>query len=225
MRVIPAVDLCAGQAVHAHGGARADYPPLRSELCGGAEAATVVAALLDYYPFRQLYLADLDALQGRAGQADCIAALARRFPEVIFWLDCGNAPLPFGNNLRRVLGSESKLMPEKLSRQERKKAILSLDFRAGRLLGSVAWLARAETWPQEIIVMALHRVGGHRGPDRALLRRLSRRLPANRLYAAGGVRDAADLRSLRQFGIAGALAATTLHRRQVSAAELAELEA
>jgi len=39
------------------------------------------------------------------------------------------------------------------------------------------------------------------------------------------VRDAADLRSLRQFGIAGALAATTLHRRQVSPAELAALEA
>ena len=67
-------------------------------------------------------------------------------------------------------------------------------------------------WPDDVIVMTLSRVGGDAGPDFVLLHRLLGASPYTRLYAAGGVRDAADLRKLRDMGVAGALVSTALHR-------------
>ena len=44
-----------------------------------------------------------------------------------------------------------------------------------------------------------------------------------RIYAAGGVRDVADLAALARASIAGALIATALHDGRVSGAEIAAL--
>ncbi|HEY5207250.1 MAG TPA: HisA/HisF-related TIM barrel protein [Roseiarcus sp.] len=40
------------------------------------------------------------------------------------------------------------------------------------------------------------------------------------IYAAGGVRNAADLAALKGAGVRGALIATALHERQIVAADL-----
>jgi phosphoribosylformimino-5-aminoimidazole carboxamide ribotide isomerase len=70
VKLIPVVDLLNGEVVHARKGQRSHYLPLQSSLCQGTQPETVVGALLDLYPFRTLYIADLDAIQRRGSHAD-----------------------------------------------------------------------------------------------------------------------------------------------------------
>lgn len=224
MRLIPAVDLSGARVVRAGPGPRAAYPPLRSRLCASAQPTAVVGALLRLYPFAEIYLADLDALEG--GPASPVPArLARRFPRVAFWLDAGRAGarawhhcLP--RNLRRVYGSETGINACELASLPR-TAVLSLDFRRGRLLGDASLLARPACWPDRVILMDLDRTGRRHGVDRrrvSLVRRLAG--PARELYVAGGVRHVGDLRVLALLGAHGALVATALHSGRLNTRKL-----
>jgi phosphoribosylformimino-5-aminoimidazole carboxamide ribotide isomerase len=44
--------------------------------------------------------------------------------------------------------------------------------------------------------------------------------PEREIYAAGGVRNADDLRTLKQADVSGALIATALHERQIVRSDL-----
>jgi phosphoribosylformimino-5-aminoimidazole carboxamide ribotide isomerase len=72
--------------------------------------------------------------------------------------------------------------------------------------------------------MTLARVGSGAGPDLERLAALRKAGGDRAIYAAGGVRDAADLAALDRAGIAGALVATALHDGRIGRAELDQLE-
>ena len=82
-------------------------------------------------------------------------------------------------------------------------------------------LANPGCWPERVIVMTLDRVGSHGGPDLDRLRAV--KSAARKVYAAGGVRDAADLHALAEAGIAGALIASSLHNGRLTAADLQKI--
>ncbi len=216
--VIPVIDLAGGRAVHATGGERRHYPALRSALSGSDLPAEIVAAFLGMHPFTRLYIADLDALSGRPGQTAIIADLARRFPQLELWVDAGIATLDQWlrwQSLRigtAVLGSET-IAPGLLAAlaDHQEDYILSLDYRQGRLLGTAADTVPPALWPARVIVMSLDHVGRSGGPDVDRLQRLKLDHPRHQLYAAGGVRDADDLRRLQALGMAGALLASAMH--------------
>ena len=86
-----------------------------------------------------------------------------------------------------------------------------LDFMGERPLGAAGIFAAPERWPERIIAMTLARVGGTSGPDLERLRQLRALAPDKRIYAAGCVRGADDLRALRSLGCAGVLVASALH--------------
>ena len=65
MDVIPVIDIKNGQVVHAQGGRRDSYRPIRTPLSPTSAPADVAAGLLRLAPFRNLYIADLDAIEGR----------------------------------------------------------------------------------------------------------------------------------------------------------------
>jgi phosphoribosylformimino-5-aminoimidazole carboxamide ribotide isomerase len=226
--VIPVIDLKGGKAVRAAGGDRARYRPLASPLCADGAPLNAAKGLLALHPFRRLYLADLDAIEGRAPQTEAIRALRSAYPDLELWVDCGLPDeaacrdwLALGLG-RPVLGSES-LRDAALAR--RMNGVLSLDFRQGRLLGPPALLSDAALWPSTLIVMSLTDVGAASGPDLPLLREIRARAGRRRVYAAGGVRSAADLEALAQAGAAGALIATALHEGGIAGEELARFAA
>ncbi len=79
MRVIGVVDLRGGQAVHAIAGDRERYVPVRSIAGRAIEAGdplTLSRAYHESLGINELYVADLDALAGRASQDDVIGRLA-----------------------------------------------------------------------------------------------------------------------------------------------------
>ena len=61
-RVIPVLDVKDGQAVHAVGGNRSHYRPLRSILSSYFGTRRDCASYRDLLGLRDLYLADLDAI-------------------------------------------------------------------------------------------------------------------------------------------------------------------
>ena len=69
----------------------------------------------------------------------------------------------------------------------------------------------------------LARVGSGAGPDLERLSVISALAPEKEIFAAGGVRDAADLAVLKRAGIAGALVATCLHDGLLRGPEIARL--
>ncbi len=213
MRIIPVVDLLGGYAVAAKRGERQSYRPLSTPLCRKGDPFELVAR------YRELsdtvYLADLDALLGRPPQNTLIRSLKRAFREITFWIDQGWPPPLRDRQTVPVVGSES-LTPMRLGqlRTLPDDWILSLDFRR-RLLGPPGLLSYSELWPERVIVMALERIGGRKGPDFKRLLFLRKRYPKKRWIAAGGIRHRGDLKRLERIGVDAALVATALHRGEL----------
>src|SRR3954447_8553603 len=63
-RVIPVLDVKDGIAVHAVGGIRSHYGPLRTKLHASSDPIAIARAYRDALGLDELYLADLDAIGG-----------------------------------------------------------------------------------------------------------------------------------------------------------------
>ncbi len=229
MDIIPVIDLMDGCVVHAKRGERGLYQPLQSMLCHGSEPLTVVAALLELYPFRHLYIADINAIQGRESHGPVIRQIRNSYPDIEIWLDAGindvaQARIWKNEGMQCIIGSES--CPDidsylGLHDALGKDAILSLDFRHHGHLGPQTLLENQSLWPERLIGMSLSKVGSNEGPDIDLLSGLQARHA--KVYAAGGVRNTQDLALLESSKIAGALVASMLHSGKISAAQMAEI--
>ena len=229
--LIPVIDLIGGVVVHARAGDRDHYRPLEGSLIATRpEPTAVVEGLLDLFPFPALYIADLDAIRKRGDNTSAILALRHRFPTLRLWVDAGFAgecscrrflAADFGN---LVLGSESQSDLRLLDRfGDDPRLVLSLDFQGERALGAEALFRDPARWPPRVIAMTLARVGSGGGPDLDRLRTLRALSPATRLYAAGGVRGADDIRALIALGCAGVLVASALHDGRLGRGELTAL--
>jgi phosphoribosylformimino-5-aminoimidazole carboxamide ribotide isomerase len=210
------------QVVHALRGQRQAYQPLQSQLCSGSDPLNVVAALMDFYPFQQCYVADLDAIMKRGTTHHAtMHTLTARYPQVQWWLDDGSTHAPSNKpeNLLPVLGTES--FPE-LSRFNN-NYVLSLDERGGELLGDAQIHHTPGHWPTQVIAMSLAQVGSNNGPNYGRLRQYCTDHPSHDWYAAGGVRDIEDLQQLKRMGVKGALVATALHLSRLSLDDLKSL--
>jgi HisA/HisF family protein len=230
MEIIPVLDLQGGVVVRARLGQRDHYRPIETALSSTCEPVDVARGLLSVFPFRTMYLADLDAIQGKGDNTAALMLLRRDCPGVTFWVDAGIGDAEQGARWlaaelgHLVLGSESltDLAPLRcLGHHER--VILSLDFGAQGFRGPPALLDEPSLWPRRLIVMTLTRVGSRAGPDLDTLRCLGDRAGNRLLHAAGGVRDATDLAGLERAGMAGALVATALHDGRLGRADIERL--
>jgi phosphoribosylformimino-5-aminoimidazole carboxamide ribotide isomerase len=227
MDVIPVIDIRNGEAVHAQGGRRDSYRPIRTPLSATSAPADVAAGLLRLAPFRQLYIADLDAIERRGSGDAAIEAIARAAPGVELWVDNGIARADAAHAWLAgcahclVAGSESQDGVHMMqSLRAANRVLLSLDFRGDEFQGPIRLLEEPDLWPARVIVMTLARVGGAGGPDTGRVADIVARAKGRTVIAAGGVRDAADLEALSKAGAAGVLVATALHSGALTTRDL-----
>lgn len=231
MQVIPVIDLMNGAVVHARKGDRAHYQPIVSNLCHGSKASEIVQALLGLYPFPILYIADLDAIQRRGHHRNLVDTLLIQHPGLEIWIDAGISSIAdiqhwTHTRLRPVLGTES--IPDiatwhQLAQACADRHILSLDFTAAGYQGPPELLQNTVSWPLEVIVMSLPYVGSHNGPDMEKLIHFHSQHPKHSFYAAGGIRQMADLQLLDKKNIKGALVASALHNGRLDKTALRDL--
>lgn len=227
MHIIPVIDLYQGKVVHAVRGQRADYQPLKSGLYNSSDPHVAVQAFLNLYPFNTLYIADLDAIQGNAGNQDIIEKLQQDFPQLVLWVDSGlsrKEQLCTGNqpSIIHVIGSETGITVNMLADLTGNipDLVLSLDFKAGKFCGDTEILKHPEFWPHRIIVMNLARVGTVEGPDMELLQFIKSVSGKNNTYMAGGIRNIDDIHLLYEHGVSGVLLATALHNGSITKEDL-----
>lgn len=227
LKIIPVIDIKDGWVVHARRGQRAAYEPVRSPLSPDAQPSSVVEGLLRLADFDTLYIADLDALMGKAPQTAIINGIRAANPALNIWVDAGLAAFQgphgaFSHPMVPVVGSES-LLDETLSKLAVLNTpwILSLDYFEDRFIGPEQLLIRPCLWPEWIILMKLARVGSFKGPDLETTRQFVNQYPNHRFVVAGGVRHPADLDDLACMGVAAVLVASALHAGTLDSPTLA----
>lgn len=227
MRLIPVLDILNGRAVHAVGGDRAHYRPLRSILHEGSDPIALAIAFRDRLGLLDLYLADLDAIAGAPPALSLYRSLADL--GLSPWIDAGlrgathvDALVDAGVSTI-VAGLESLPSPADLAaicgRADPSRVVFSLDLRNGRPLGvweiddpiEVVRLA-VDSGVLRILVLDLAGVGKNSGVQtRSLLQTIRMRHPRVELSSGGGVRGVEDLRELAALGLGAALVASALH--------------
>jgi phosphoribosylformimino-5-aminoimidazole carboxamide ribotide isomerase len=221
--VIPVIDVRHGVAVRAARGERSTYRPIVTPLAPTSDPVAVALGYLELFPFRTLYVADLDGIEGRGPNEDLSDRLAAA-TKCNIWLDNGSSSLTATGPITQVLGSESLAEGLPTGGANSHDWILSLDFRDDELQGLTSILENSRRWPARVMVMALSRVGSGEGPDfRRLAWALACAPSGCSVFAAGGVRHVEDLHKLREMGVSGVLVATALHSGQIKTGDLEEI--
>lgn len=232
MDVIPVIDVARGEVVRAVRGDRSAYQPLISPLAEGSDPSVIAAGLKSIFPFSKFYVADLDGIEGRGRNVHLVPALSRVLGGAEIWIDAGTASRGAARAVLAapiatlVVGSESLetvAAAKDILSEAPKRSVLSLDFRGDEFMGPKALIADASLWPDRIVAMTLARVGSNDGPDIERLLAIKTMGRGRKIYAAGGIRNKADIIALRDAGAAGALVSTALHGQKISAGDLKEI--
>jgi phosphoribosylformimino-5-aminoimidazole carboxamide ribotide isomerase len=247
MRVIPVLDLMGGRVVQGVQGHRARYQPVQSVLTASCAPRAVAQALCAETGCDRaggaLYIADLDAIEGRGDHRTVIQELSAEILACTgghLWVDAGVRAVEVvaswiaGGVGRVVVGSETLDSIESLDAIRAafpaERLVFSLDMQRGKVLSHCHKL-RAQTphsllrrladsgWTH-IILLTLDRVGTGGGPDWSLLEAARQTLPDLNLIVGGGVRGIEDLHRLSHLGASGVLVASALHGGWLTRKEL-----
>ncbi|MDR0797179.1 MAG: hypothetical protein LBE70_00450 [Nitrososphaerota archaeon] len=236
MNVIPVIDVLSGMVVHAVKGNREEYKPLRSVLTSSINPLAV-ATVFKLQGFSTLYLADLDAIQGKK---PCYE-LYRNIVQIGFNLmvDAGVTNVQTVKSLlncgvsKVIIGTETiqniAFLQETVQQVGTNKIVVSLDLKDDKVLlpttfdGPTDMFELFETFRNmgvfQFILLDLIRVGSNEGPNIELLKKT---LTINTVsfYVGGGVRNIDDLLRLKELNVLGVLSATALHLGKVTVTDL-----
>jgi phosphoribosylformimino-5-aminoimidazole carboxamide ribotide isomerase len=241
MRIIPVLDLLNGVVVRGVAGRRSEYRPLVSRFTSSCRPLDVAVALRDHFGFTELYLADLNAIQGASPAWDVLTSLQTQ--GFRFWVDAGVVKQEDAVALKLfgvhpvVIGLETVAGPKALGvivQALGEQMVFSLDLRGGVPLGTGShWKSQdAEDIAAEavalgvrrLLILDLLRVGVGEGTGtEALCKRLAAAFPHVEISAGGGVCGVEDLRRLRDSGVQNVLVASALHDGRLTPHDLAAL--
>jgi len=240
MRLIPVIDIRQGMAVHGVGGNRERYHPVQSCLTPSTDPLVLLERLHAALRCEEIYVADLDALEGTGENLALVAALANHGGGVRLLVDAGvRSPADARRLLdigvtRVVLASETSAGPHQLAEIGRavgfENVVCSLDLRERSVVwGSPGSPVRTAddaltslggSGVRFVIILEMDRIGAETGVDSHFLAPLILRHRAMEILIGGGVRDIQDLLILRDIGAGGVLVATALHRGTISSEDL-----
>lgn len=245
MRLIPVIDLLDDQAVHAVKGLREHYRPVKSVVCSTSDPLELAVAFRDRMSLQEIYIADLNAIQGFSktrhrlliqklcaleGISIILDAGTSRAEDAERWLDIGVRKFVVGSETLHRLEDLSNLPAQIQSN----KLIFSLDLRNGRILSrcrELEVMTPEEVQRQlymagweEMIILDLSRVGSSQGVDISLAASLVAKLPVFRLLIGGGIAKPEELEELNSVGVAGVLIGTALHDGTVDARHICRLQ-
>lgn len=244
LRVIGVLDVARGRAVHARSGRREQYVPV-SRVAGvdiaDASPSDVARVYVERIGLSELYMADLDAIQGGATQHGVIAQVSGI--GVPLMVDAGVRSVDDGRSILEagasgvVVGLETlpafAVLDELASALGGEAVAFSLDLKSGtpvsaqsfpeseRNMSAASMASRAAAAGfGTVILIDMMRIGGDRGVDLNRVREIRAAVPGMHLVAGGGIRNPGDLDDLRVIGCDGALVATALHSGVIGRADI-----
>jgi len=242
-RVIPVLDVKAGRAVHAIGGDRSHYQPVRSLLHPSSDPEHLARAYRDLLGFREVYVADLDAILGEPPARLLYRSLAKL--DLSPWIDAGIrtaddlTPLLDLEQATIVVGLETvggaEALRKIVERAGAERIVLSLDLfeRVPRLPAGADWssvdpalVARQllELGVRRLLLLELSRVGTGRGTGTSDLLVFLRHLDAGaEISVGGGIAGIDEVLALRDQGAASVLIGSALHDGRISQQQISSL--
>jgi phosphoribosylformimino-5-aminoimidazole carboxamide ribotide isomerase len=245
-QIIPVLDFKGGKAVHAKGGRREYYQPIRSILHPSSDPIQLSRSIRSELGLGTLYLADLDAIAGSPPALEIYQQLLALGLEL--WIDCGVTDARSADALlvlqspvtTLVAGLETlsgpRALRETVNRAGERRVVFSLDLNDGTAL-TAAHAGWASTDPLELaheaiaegarrlLLLDLARVGTGRGPGSVeLLAQIREAYPEIELIVGGGIRAIDQVVELKNLGAAGVLLGSSLHDGSIGRRELALVE-
>ncbi len=235
-RLIPVIDLKNGQVVHGKKGQRDHYQPIVSKIVSSSDPINVAKAFWDL-GLKELYIADIDALQGKRDNLSVIKdILARQKNQIL--LDIGITSLSRLNslvnlNIPKIILALETLPSEELVQKAIEiagnKIIISLDMRDEKILTQCASLKGLDLIDiasifydmgvSEMIVLDLASVGSSEGVPFETALALKEEIDIT-VLTGGGVRSLEDVMLLQDLGLDGCLVATALHEGAIGKQEI-----
>jgi phosphoribosylformimino-5-aminoimidazole carboxamide ribotide isomerase len=237
MKIIPVMDILNGVVVHAVRGRRNEYQPLKSVLCAPANPLDVALAF-KALGFRELYVADLDAITGKRANFSILRQIADE-TGLELMVDAGIADLENAEEVLKsrvskvIIGTETlpsmSFVGTAVKSLGKERVVVSLDLKGEKVISGVELgkfrnpLSLLREFKRmgvdQIIVLDLARVGSGEGVNLPFLKEVLRTFKG-KVFVGGGVRDTKDLLELRRMSVFGVLIATALHSGRIPLEEL-----
>lgn len=236
MRIIPVLDLLDGNVVHGVAGNRSEYKPITSKVTRSHLPVEVAGDLKRTFGFSQLYIADLNSIQGRGSHWEQIEEIRNMGYTV--YLDPGienasDLASYRGGVDRIVVGTETLGSLRELEGICRMQShiVVSLDYR-GELLARDEFLKGVppamlvdkicRAGAAEIIYLDIKKVGTSSGTSSKRMETVisTSQVP---VLVGGGIRHSEDIEKLEELGADGVLVATCIHSGELTVRDIEKL--
>ncbi len=227
MMIIPVMDIKSGMVVHAKAGDRDRYRPIESVLTTSTNPVEVANAFKKLGA-RELYIADLDAIEKRGSNLTSVLEIKKLGLDVL--LDSGISIARDVKDLldvgKVVVGTETLQSLDELAKMtDMCEIVLSLDFKGDELLTRMEELKKLDAEDlikifssydiKKIIYLDLKRVGTSCGMREEMMERMVRATSIS-LLVGGGINDIFDIRRMQTLGVSGVLVATAIHNGKIT---------
>lgn len=218
MRIIPVLDIMNGLVVQAIAGKRELYRPITKSFITHTPNPDEVLRNLFSMGFKEVYIADLDAIMGRGDNYSVIVKANSMGFHV--YADIGRVGIERNDkdNIFFVIGTEYISFPVEIVFQNNRVASLdvlgnNVKYRNMLVPIDIALkeMRNKNVNPQKLLLICLDRVGTLLGPNIELIKTV-RNAYRGELIVGGGIRDENDIIMLKREGIDGVLIATALHK-------------
>lgn len=237
-RIIPVIDILKSKAVHAIKGERTKYKPLISELFQSSDPIEIIKILIHRFNFKEIYLADLDAIIKKNPNYDIISKITK-FQHLKIILDPGIVKsediLRFSrfNINKLILGLETinsfEVIRDSLKIFGIDKIVISVDMFKGKIITKIRDLINESLintilklnnlGVRELLLLDLFRVGQKLGGVPPLYLKI-REIFDGEILVGGGIKNFDDLQNYYRNSFSGVLLATALYDGSINIEKL-----
>lgn len=224
MEIIPVLDLMSGIAVSGKSGERDTYKPLRTVFSKTPDPVEI-AISLKRWGFKRIYVADLDAIEGRGSNLEIVGKINHVLPVVLDWgvkdLESFAFSLDFADKI--IIATETITswadLVEIFNKFPKERIVVSIDIKDGQVLSKNLSLSFSEVKseleklkPEEIILLDISGVGTLKGFNMDLLNKFKRM--EDSLILGGGITPK-EIQNLNAAGLNKFLIGTALHSGKI----------
>lgn len=222
--LIPVLDLMSGIAVSGKSGQRDTYKPLRTVYSGTPDPVDIVISL-KREGFKRIYVADLDAIEGRGSNLEIVRKINHVLPVMLDWgvkdIESFAFALDFADKI--IIATETLTswadLGEIFHKFPRQRMMVSIDVKDGQILSRDPSLTFGEIKSileklklEEIILLDISGVGTLSGFNLDLLNNF--RGMEDALILGGGITPE-EVKNLNDRGVNKFLIGTALHSGKV----------
>lgn len=224
IELIPVLDLMSGIAVSGKSGERDTYKPLHTVYSKTPDPVEI-AISLKRQGFKCIYVADLDAIEGKGSNLEIVQKINHVLPVILDWgvkdLKSFEFALDFADKIiiaTETLNSWTDL-EEIFDQFPKQRIVVSVDTKEGQMLSKGLSLTLNEVKskleelkPEEIILLDISGVGTLKGFNRDLLDKFGGL--EDSLIVGGGVTPE-EIPALNERGLTKFLMGTALHSGKI----------